>query len=50
MAALAGDLVDTSGDPHGSPAYRRRLMTHLAAAQIARAYRRSGKPGPASDP
>jgi carbon-monoxide dehydrogenase medium subunit len=50
MVTLAGDLVDTSGDPHGSPAYRRRLVTHLAATQIACAYQRSGKPLPASDP
>ena len=47
MADLACDLVDTSGDPHGSPAYRQRLLTHLAATQLARAYLHSGASAPA---
>jgi carbon-monoxide dehydrogenase medium subunit len=35
--ALAGDLVDTEGDPHGSPAYRKSLVAALAARELARA-------------
>ncbi|MEV6896469.1 hypothetical protein [Amycolatopsis sp. NPDC051372] len=38
-AALAGELVDTAGDPHGSPACRRRLLSALGAREPARAYR-----------
>ena len=38
---LARDAVDTSGDAHGSPGYRRRLFAVLAARELARAYRRS---------
>jgi carbon-monoxide dehydrogenase small subunit len=38
MSALADELVDTPGDMHASNAYRRRLFTHLAAAELARAY------------
>jgi carbon-monoxide dehydrogenase medium subunit len=37
-AALAQDLVDTAGDVHGSPAYRRRLVAALAARELAKAY------------
>jgi 2-furoyl-CoA dehydrogenase FAD binding subunit len=39
--ALARDVVDTSGDTHGSQGYRRRLFAVLAARELARAYRRS---------
>jgi 2-furoyl-CoA dehydrogenase FAD binding subunit len=38
---LARDVVDTSGDTHGSTGYRRRLFAVLAARELARAYRRS---------
>ncbi|MCW2534322.1 MAG: Carbon-monoxide dehydrogenase medium subunit, partial [Modestobacter sp.] len=38
---LARDVVDTSGDGHGSQGYRRRLFAVLAARELARAYRRS---------
>jgi carbon-monoxide dehydrogenase medium subunit len=38
---LARDVVDTSGDAHGSQGYRRRLFAVLAARELARAYRRS---------
>jgi carbon-monoxide dehydrogenase medium subunit len=43
---LARDVVDTSGDSHGSQGYRRRLFTVLAARELARALRRSteGRP------
>jgi 2-furoyl-CoA dehydrogenase FAD binding subunit len=39
---LAVDLVDTAGDAHGSPGYRRRLLAVLAARELARAARRAG--------
>jgi 2-furoyl-CoA dehydrogenase FAD binding subunit len=38
---LARDVVDTSGDGHGSQGYRRRLFAVLAARELARAHRRS---------
>jgi 2-furoyl-CoA dehydrogenase FAD binding subunit len=38
---LARDVVDTSGDAHGSNGYRRRLFAVLAARELARAYRRA---------
>jgi 2-furoyl-CoA dehydrogenase FAD binding subunit len=38
-AALAADVVDTAGDAHGSPGYRRRLLGVLAARELARAHR-----------
>jgi carbon-monoxide dehydrogenase medium subunit len=38
---LAREVVDTSGDAHGSRGYRRRLFAVLAARELARAYRRS---------
>lgn len=38
-ATPAGELVDTAGEPHGSPAYRRRLLSALGAREPARAYR-----------
>ncbi len=38
LAPLA-DIVDTAGDAHGSQAYRRRLLTALAARELVRAYR-----------
>jgi 2-furoyl-CoA dehydrogenase FAD binding subunit len=37
-AALAVELVDTAGDVHGSPAYRRRLVAALAARELAKAH------------
>jgi 2-furoyl-CoA dehydrogenase FAD binding subunit len=37
-AALAGDVVDTAGDAHGSTAYRARLLGVLAARELARAH------------
>lgn len=37
--ALAAEVVDTSGDGHGSQAYRRRLFSVFAARELARAYR-----------
>ena len=47
MSALATELVDTSGDMHASSAYRRRLLTILAARQLAVAYTRAAGPDPA---
>jgi 2-furoyl-CoA dehydrogenase FAD binding subunit len=47
MSALAGELVDTPGDMHASTAYRRRLFTHLAARELARACSRAAGEGPA---
>ncbi|WP_369132242.1 xanthine dehydrogenase family protein subunit M [Modestobacter sp. I12A-02662] len=43
---LARDVVDTSGDAHGSQGYRRRLFAVLAARELARALTRStgGRP------
>jgi 2-furoyl-CoA dehydrogenase FAD binding subunit len=41
VAALAIELVDTPGDMHASTAYRRRLFTHLAARELARAHLRA---------
>jgi 2-furoyl-CoA dehydrogenase FAD binding subunit len=41
MSALADELVDTPGDMHASTAYRRRLFTHLAARELARAHLRA---------
>ncbi|MCU1671410.1 MAG: Carbon-monoxide dehydrogenase medium subunit [Blastococcus sp.] len=38
---LAHDVVNTSGDQHGSQGYRRRLFAVLAARELAGAYRRS---------
>ena len=38
---LARDVVDTSGDSHGSQGYRRRLFAVLAARELTRAYHRS---------
>lgn len=39
--AMAEDVVTTTGDAHGSPSYRRRLIRVLAARELARAYRSS---------
>jgi carbon-monoxide dehydrogenase medium subunit len=44
-AALAKDLVDTAGDVHGSPAYRRRLVAALAARELAKAYAAATRTG-----
>jgi carbon-monoxide dehydrogenase medium subunit len=41
MAALAGDVVDTEGDAHGSRDYRRRLFAVLASRELARAHNHS---------
>jgi 2-furoyl-CoA dehydrogenase FAD binding subunit len=38
---LARDVVDTTGDAHGSQGYRRRLFAVLAARELAGAHRRS---------
>jgi carbon-monoxide dehydrogenase medium subunit len=38
---LASQLVDTAGDAHASPGYRRRLLGVLAARELANAARRS---------
>ena len=35
---VADDVVDTGGDSHASPAYRRRLISALAAREVSRAY------------
>lgn len=40
-AALAAEIVDTAGDAHGSPGYRRRLLGVLAARELATAARRA---------
>jgi 2-furoyl-CoA dehydrogenase FAD binding subunit len=39
--ALAGEVVDTAGDAHGSTGYRARLLGVLAARELARALRRA---------
>ncbi|QJY45502.1 FAD binding domain-containing protein [Pseudonocardia broussonetiae] len=41
LADLAGRVVDTGGDAHGSTAYRRRLFAVLAARELARALARA---------
>ncbi|GAB3464501.1 xanthine dehydrogenase family protein subunit M [Streptomonospora sediminis] len=46
MGELAADVVDTAGDSHGSPGYRKRLFATLAARELVRAYRRAVR-GPA---
>ncbi len=48
MSALANELVDTPGDMHASRAYRRRLLTVLAARQLGAAYTRAAEDGSAS--
>lgn len=35
---VAEDVVSTGGDSHASPAYRRRLISALAAREVSRAY------------
>jgi len=40
-ARLAGEVVDTGGDAHGSTGYRRRLFGVLAARELATALRRA---------
>lgn len=40
-ARLAGEVVDTGGDVHGSTGYRRRLFGVLAARELAGALRRA---------
>jgi 2-furoyl-CoA dehydrogenase FAD binding subunit len=39
--ALAIEIVDTAGDAHGSPGYRRRLLGVLAARELASAHRKA---------
>jgi 2-furoyl-CoA dehydrogenase FAD binding subunit len=39
LAALAGEVVETAGDAHGSRAYRRRLLAVLAGQELSRALR-----------
>lgn len=41
MRSLAAELVDTAGDAHGSPAYRRRLLAVLGERELVRAYGRA---------
>ncbi|GAA1782533.1 FAD binding domain-containing protein [Streptomonospora arabica] len=41
LAQLAEEVVDTAGDAHGSPGYRKRLFATLAARELVRAYRRA---------
>ena len=48
MSALANELVDTPGDMHASSAYRRRLLTILAARQLGAAYTRAAGNGSAN--
>jgi 2-furoyl-CoA dehydrogenase FAD binding subunit len=43
--ALAGELVDTAGDAHASPAYRRRLVAALTARELAGAYASATRTG-----
>jgi 2-furoyl-CoA dehydrogenase FAD binding subunit len=47
MSALASELADTPGDMHASTAYRQRLLTVLAARQLAAAYTRGAGQDPA---
>lgn len=48
LAPLA-DMVEVAGDTHGSPGYRRRLLTALAAREFIRAYRSAvASPAPRS--
>ena len=37
LTALAAEIVDTAGDAHGSPGYRRRLVAVLAAQELTQA-------------
>jgi aerobic-type carbon monoxide dehydrogenase small subunit (CoxS/CutS family)/CO/xanthine dehydrogenase FAD-binding subunit/carbon monoxide dehydrogenase subunit G len=46
VAELVVDMVDTEGDAHGSPSYRRRLLAVLAARELARAHRTATDPAP----
>jgi len=41
LSALADEIVDTPGDMHASDGYRRRLLTVLAARELAGAYTRA---------
>lgn len=41
---VAETLVDTGGDSHASPAYRRQLLTGLIAREVAAAYLRATRP------
>jgi 2-furoyl-CoA dehydrogenase FAD binding subunit len=47
MSALADEIVDTPGDMHASNGYRRRLLTVLAARELADAYTRAAGEGAA---
>jgi 2-furoyl-CoA dehydrogenase FAD binding subunit len=46
LVPLAEDMVDTAGDVHGSAGYRRRLLTVLAARELARAHRKAAEEAP----
>ncbi|GAB6986786.1 FAD binding domain-containing protein [Nocardioides pyridinolyticus] len=39
--AIADDVVETAGDAHASPAYRRQLVAGLVSRELARAYAKS---------
>ena len=43
---VAKDVVDTGGDSHASPAYRRRLISALVAREVSRAYVSATLPRP----
>ncbi|WP_433559962.1 FAD binding domain-containing protein [Pseudonocardia xinjiangensis] len=49
-AGLAAEMVDTAGDAHGSPGYRRRLLAVLAARELARAHRTAADAAPRREP
>ncbi|GAA1203936.1 FAD binding domain-containing protein [Pseudonocardia alaniniphila] len=49
IAELAAELVDTAGDAHGSPGYRRRLLTVLAARELSRPHRTAAPDRPADE-
>jgi carbon-monoxide dehydrogenase medium subunit len=42
-AELADRVVDTGGDSHASPAYRRQLVAALASRELSRAYLKSNR-------
>jgi carbon-monoxide dehydrogenase medium subunit len=47
MSSLAAEIVDTPGDMHASNGYRQRLFSVLAARELAAAYARASRQGPA---
>lgn len=54
LTANTGDVahavVDTGGDSHASPAYRRQLLSGLIAREVAAAYLRATRPEPERGP